>query len=74
LGVGQGINYSSPQKLATLRNMSQSFGLGLILWNNIRDMEWIDQAQAQYKSWWQVLVNAVIKLWVSKNVGNFFTN
>lgn len=74
MGVGQGINYSSPQKLATLRNMSQSFGLGLILWNNIRDMEWIDQAQAQYKSWWQVLVNAVIKLWVSKNVGNFFTN
>jgi len=35
-------------------------------------MEWTDLAQ--YKSWWQVIVNAVMKFWVSKNVGNFFTN
>jgi hypothetical protein len=72
LGIGQSPNYSLPQKLTTLWNISQSFGLGLILWNNICNVKWIDLAQ--YKSWWQVLVNAVMKLQVSKNVGNFFTN
>jgi len=35
-------------------------------------MEWIDLAQ--HRERWRALVNVVMKLWVSKNAGNFLTS
>ena len=35
LGVGQGVDHSSPYKLALLQNMNTCLGPGLILWYNL---------------------------------------
>ena len=75
-GLGEVLTSTHRKNWTILRIISQGLGLGLVVWYERKvdakcRMDWIDLTQNRDR--WRSLVNAVMKLPVLQNAGNFLT-